>query len=86
MLDKTVLLRQKGSKESQPFEAGHAKRLLDYPNTQWEEVADKAAPSSKPATAAPARPKTPAAAAKVTAAAAAPALPEVDTTSQPTSI
>jgi hypothetical protein len=46
MSDKTTLLRMKGSKESQPFESAHAKRLLDYPNTQWEEVADKE-PSTK---------------------------------------
>lgn len=41
MPDKTTLLRIKGSKESRPFEAAHAKALLAYPNTQWEEVADK---------------------------------------------
>jgi hypothetical protein len=41
MSDKPVLLRMKGSKESKPFEGAHAKRLLAYPNPQWEEVADK---------------------------------------------
>ena len=75
MSDKTVLLRQKGSKESKPFEADHAKRLLASPRTEWEEVADK-----EPA------PKAVAAAATKKPAAAALALPEVDTTGQPTSI
>lgn len=41
MSDKPVLLRMKGSKESKPFDGAHAKRLLAYPNPQWEEVADK---------------------------------------------
>lgn len=72
MADKPVLLRMKGSKESQPFEAGHAKRLLAFPNPQWEEVADKASAAPR----ATASSKTP----------AAPVLPEVDTTGQPTSI
>jgi hypothetical protein len=52
----TVLLREKGSKTSAPFGADHAKRLLAYPNTQWEEVADPkpeaGAAKSKPAPAA----------------------------------
>lgn len=85
MSDKLVLLRQKGSKQSRPFEASHAKRLLAYPNPQWEEVADKEPADSTPK-AAPARPKKKAAAAKVTPAAAAPALPEVDTAGQSTAV
>lgn len=44
-----VLLRQKGSKESRPFDPDHAERLLNYPNTQWEEVAEKAAAKAAPA-------------------------------------
>lgn len=67
MPDKPVLLRAKGSKESKPFEADHAKRLLDYPNTQWEAVADK-----EPA------PKAVAAADEKTPAAAAPVSPEAN--------
>jgi len=42
MSEKTILLRMKGSKTSQPFEADHAKRLLAYPNPQWEEITDQA--------------------------------------------
>jgi hypothetical protein len=58
MSDKTTLLRMKGSKESQPFESAHAKRLLAYPNTQWEEVADKE-PATKAIAATADKSKTP---------------------------
>ncbi|RZK87376.1 MAG: hypothetical protein EOO62_39340 [Hymenobacter sp.] len=76
MSEKTVLLRIKGSHHSEPFEAAHAKRLLAFPNPQWEEVADQKPAEKKPA----------AAAATKKPAAPAPALPEVDTTGQPTSV
>jgi hypothetical protein len=59
MSDKTTLLRMKGSKESQPFENAHAKRLLAYPNTQWEEVADKEPAAPKAIATAADKSKTP---------------------------
>jgi hypothetical protein len=49
MAKSTVLLREKGSKHSQPFEADHAKRLLAYHKTQWEEVAEHEAPKGEAA-------------------------------------
>ncbi len=40
--DQKVLLRAGASGASTPFEADHAKRLLAYPGTQWQEVAEAA--------------------------------------------
>lgn len=65
-----ILLRAKGSKTVTPFDAEHAKRLLAYPNTQWEEVAEEDA--AKPA----AVKKTP----------VAPAQPATDPTGHPTTV
>jgi hypothetical protein len=67
-----VLLRDKASKHSQPFEKGHAARLLAYPNTQWEEVDET--------------PKPEAAAAKKKPVAAAAASSDTDATGHPTEV
>jgi hypothetical protein len=45
MSDKKVLLRNLDSKDSQPFAADHAKRLLAYPGTRWVEIAEDEKPS-----------------------------------------
>lgn len=36
-----VLLRNKDNSKTENFEAGHADRILKYPNSRWEKVSEE---------------------------------------------